>query len=60
MEYRFGYVLYVPGRGPVGQAEEQPLSTGGDNRAFNLPATNGALVLAPVFFGDLETSDVLS
>jgi len=38
---------------------ESPISTGGGNRSFNLPTTNGPLVLPVVFFGDLNVDDLL-
>jgi len=38
---------------------ENPISTGGANRSFNLLTTNGNLVLADVLFSDIQQSDVL-
>ena len=37
---------------------ESPLSTGGNNRTFNLLSTNGDLVLPDVFFNDLQLGDI--
>ncbi|MGA2656113.1 MAG: hypothetical protein ABSH34_01210 [Verrucomicrobiota bacterium] len=39
---------------------EQPTSTGGNNRSFNLAAANGPLVLPVLFFSDLNVDDLLS
>lgn len=62
MEYRFEYVLMSSFGGWGGGSAsilEQPLSTGGANRSFSLLATNGALVLPVVRFGDLQPNDLL-
>ena len=39
---------------------EQPTSTGGGNRSFNLLSTNGPEVLPVVYFSDISPSDLLS
>ena len=38
---------------------ENPISTGGANRSFNLLTTNGNIVVADVLFSDIQLSDVL-
>jgi hypothetical protein len=38
---------------------ENPISTGGGNRSFNLLTTNGTIVLTDVLFSDIQLADVL-
>lgn len=58
MEYKFDCFWSI-GWGAGLSITEEPLSTGGANRAFTLLPTNGTLVLPVVPFGDVKPSDLL-
>lgn len=59
IEYRFRWIWSDSYGFFRCESEEQPLSTGGANRAISLLPTNGTLVLSVVPFGDVKPSDLL-